>query len=65
MNWNYYFIMWNKEENKSFNALVNGAEEYSHNHGNELLLASVKKSCYGAIVKRFQNDKWYNLIIRL
>jgi hypothetical protein len=29
------------------------------------MLASAQKQCYGAIVKRFQNDKWYNLIIRL
>lgn len=57
MNWEYWFRIWNEEENKSFNALVNGAEKYNHSYGCELLLASVKKSCYGAIVRRFQNDK--------
>ena len=65
MSWEYWFRILDEEENKSFNALVNGVEKYNHSYGGELLLASVKKSCYGAIVKRFQNDKWYNLIIRL
>ena len=57
MNWNYYFIMWDKEKNKSFNVLVNGTEKYSHNIGKKVMLASAQKQCYGAIVKRFQNDK--------
>ena len=57
MDWNYYFIVWDREENKSFNALVNGGNEFSHIMGNEIVLASAQKSCHGAIVKRFQNDK--------
>ena len=57
MNWNYYFIIWDREENKSFNALVNGSNEFSHVVGNEIVLASAQKYHYGAIVKRFQNDK--------
>ena len=57
MNWEYWFRIWDEEENKSFNTLVNKGEKYNHSYGCELLLASVKKSCYGAIVKRFQNDK--------
>lgn len=57
MNWNYYFIIWDREENKSFNALVNGSNDFSHVVGNEIVLASAQKHCYGAIVKRFQNDK--------
>ena len=57
MNWEYWFRMWDEEENKSFNTLVNKGEQYNHSYGYELLLASVKKVCYGAIVKRFQNDK--------
>lgn len=57
MNMNYYFIEWFKEENKSFDTLVNGNKKYTHKYGCELLLASVKKPCYGAIAKKFQNDK--------
>ena len=57
MSWNYYFIMWGKEENKSFNALVNGTKEYSHDYGNELVFANAKKLSYGAIARKFQNDK--------
>ena len=57
MNWNYYFIVWDREENKSFNALVNGSNEFSHVIGNEIVFASAQNHCYGAIVKRFQNDK--------
>lgn len=57
MNWEYYFQIWDEEENKSFNTLVNKGKKYNHSYGCELLLASVKKACYGAIVKRFQNDK--------
>ena len=57
MNYYYYFIVWDREENKSFNTLVNGENEFSHVMGNEIVLASAQKRCYGAIVKRFQNDK--------
>lgn len=57
MNWEYWFRMWDEEENKSFNTLVDKREKYNHSYGCEFLIASVKKVCYGAIVKRFQNDK--------
>jgi len=53
MNWEYYFRM----ENKSFETLVNKGKKYNHSYGCELLLEGAKKACYGAIVKRFQNDK--------
>ena len=56
MNWNYYFIVWDREENRSFNALVNGSNKFYHVIGNKIVLASAQH-CYGAIVKKFQNDK--------
>lgn len=56
-NLSYYFYLWEREENESFDSLVNDGNTYNHKQIIKQTFANDKKIPIVAIVSKFANDK--------